>query len=216
MLHLLNRIKCYLFIANRKLFFNAYILPHIDYCCTVWGNTNSNLTNSMIQFQKKAARIILDKNIDSPSSELFAELNWLTFPDIVDYQKAVLMYKIMNNLTPNYLNELYQFTSDIHQRSLRSTQKTYFTYLNPTSNFFENLWSLRHKSISIFSTCRHLAEFRTNTFSVMLTLHVIWVKTGLKPTFTKQNNIIALCQNMNKERGIISVDRWIKDARLSR
>ena len=60
----------------------------------------------MIQFQKRAPRIILDKNIDTPSSELFAELKWLTFPDRVDNQKAVLMYKIMNNLTPNYLNEL--------------------------------------------------------------------------------------------------------------
>ena len=46
----------------------------------------------------------------------------------------------------------------------------------------------------------------------MLTLHVIWVKTGLKPTFTKQNNIIALYQNKSKERGIISIDQWIKDA----
>ena len=34
----------------------------------------------------------------------------------------------------------------------------------------------------------------------MLTLHVIWVKTGLKPTFTKQNDIIALYQNKNKEK----------------
>ena len=58
----------------------------------------------MLQFQKRAARIILDKHIDTPSSELFAELNWLKCPDRVDYQKAVLMYKIMNNLTPNYLN----------------------------------------------------------------------------------------------------------------
>ena len=90
LLRLLNRIKCYLSIATRKLFFNAYILPHTDYCCTVWGNTNSNLTNSKIQFQKSAARIILDKNIDTPSSELFAELNWLKFPDRVGYQKAVV------------------------------------------------------------------------------------------------------------------------------
>ena len=40
----------------------------------------------------------------------------------------------------------------------------------------------------------------------MLILHVILVKTGLKLTFTKQNYIIALYQNKNKERGIISVD----------
>ena len=89
--------------------------------------------------------------------------------------------------------------------------------VNPYSIAFVQIPGLPTSQINtIFSTCCHLAEFRTNTFSVMLTLHVIWVKTGLKPTFTKQNNSIALYQNKNKERGIISVDRWIKDARLSR
>ena len=52
LLHLLNRIKHYLPIPTRKLFFNAYILPHMDYCCTVWGNINSSLTESMIKLQK--------------------------------------------------------------------------------------------------------------------------------------------------------------------
>ena len=90
----------------------------------------------MIQFQKRAARIILDKNIDTSSSELFAELNWLKFPDRVDYQKAVLMYKTMNDLTPNYLKELYQFTSDIHQRSLRSTTENLIYIPKPNIELF--------------------------------------------------------------------------------
>ena len=64
LLYLLNRIKHYLPITTRKLFFNAYVLPHVDYCCTVWGNISSNLTDSMIKLQKRAARIILDKGID--------------------------------------------------------------------------------------------------------------------------------------------------------
>ena len=56
LLYLLNRIKHYLPIPTRKLFFNAYVLPHIDYCCTVWGNISSNLTDSRIKVQKKGSQ----------------------------------------------------------------------------------------------------------------------------------------------------------------
>ena len=66
------------------------LLPHIDYCCTVWGNISSNLTDCMIKLQKRTARIIVDKEIDTPSADMFAELNWMKFPDRVTYQKSRL------------------------------------------------------------------------------------------------------------------------------
>ena len=37
-LALLKRIKRYLPLHYRKLYYNAYILPCIDYCLTIWGN----------------------------------------------------------------------------------------------------------------------------------------------------------------------------------
>ena len=138
LLYLLNRIKHYLPITTRKLFFNAYVLPHIDYCCTVWGNISSNLTDSMIKLQKRAARIILDKGIDTPSAGMFAELNWMKFPDRITYQKSVLMYKIFNNLTPSYLQEFFTFTSDIHQRSLRSTSDNLLYIPKPNIELYRN------------------------------------------------------------------------------
>ena len=47
----------------------------------------------------------LDKSIETPSADMFAELNWMTFPDRVKFQKSVLMFKIFNNLTPSYLQD---------------------------------------------------------------------------------------------------------------
>ena len=138
LLYLLNRIKHYLPITTRKLFFNAYVLPHIDYCCTVWENISSNLTDSMIKLQKRAARIIFDKDIDTPSADMFAELNWMKFPDRVTYQKSVLMYKIFNNLTPSYLQEFFTFTSDIHQRSLRSNSYNFLYIPKPNIELYRN------------------------------------------------------------------------------
>ena len=75
LLYLLGRIKHYLSFPVRKLFYNAYILPHLDYCCTIWGNTTADLINSIVEFQKRTARLILDRDFDAPSAELFAQLN---------------------------------------------------------------------------------------------------------------------------------------------
>ena len=93
LLYLLSRIKYYLSIPIRKPFYNAYILPHLNYCCTVWGIASSDLLDSVIKFQKPAARCILDKDIEIPSAEMFTELKWMKFLDKVQYQKAVMMYK---------------------------------------------------------------------------------------------------------------------------
>ena len=95
----------------------------------------------MIKLQKRAARIILDKGIDTPSREMFNQLSWMTFPEKVTFQKAVMMYKTFNNPTPSYLPEYFKMTSDIHQRSLRSTAENLLYIPKPNTELF-------HKSLS--------------------------------------------------------------------
>ena len=138
LLFLLNRIKQYLNVATRKLFYNAYILPHLDYCCTIWGNANSTLLETVVKFQKRAARSILDKPIETPSAELFAELKWMKFPKRVMYQKAILMYKIMHNLTPPYLASIFKFSREVHDRTLRSTSDNLLYVPKPNFELYRN------------------------------------------------------------------------------
>ena len=150
MLFLLNRIKKYLNIPTRKLFYNAYILPHLDYCCSVWGNANTELMTSIIKFQKRAARSILDKPIETPSEELFAELKWMTFPERVMYQKAILMYKIMHNLTPAYLTNMFTFSKEVHDRTLRSTADNLLYIPKPNIEHYRN--SLAYSGSKIWNS----------------------------------------------------------------
>ena len=82
---------------NRILFYNSYILPHLDVCCII------TLEDKLVKFQKRAARVILDCDFYTPSSDIFKELNWQTFPERVTYQNAILMYRIINNICPDYL-----------------------------------------------------------------------------------------------------------------
>ena len=46
-LYLLQQIKSFLPVNARKLFVNSYILPHIVYCCVVWGNCSITLVTSL-------------------------------------------------------------------------------------------------------------------------------------------------------------------------
>lgn len=121
LLHLLSRIKLFISIPVRKMFYNAYILPHLDYCCIIYGNCTSFLEDKLIKFQKRAARLILDKDYDTPSAELFSELRWMTFSQRVVFQKAIMMFKIMNNQAPSYLLNNFILSSDVHTRILRSS-----------------------------------------------------------------------------------------------
>ena len=61
-LALLRRIKKYLNHKTRILFFNAYILPHLDYCCSIWGECSKYLPENLLILRKRAARIFLDEH----------------------------------------------------------------------------------------------------------------------------------------------------------
>ena len=131
----------------RKLFFNAYILPHLDYCCVIWGNCNITQEDKLIRFQKRAARLILDKDFTTPSKTLFNELNWLTFPDRVKFQKAVLLYKLFNDLSPVYLRNMFTFTSSIHERTLRSSSEFQLYSPRPNTELFRKSFAYSGSTI---------------------------------------------------------------------
>ena len=103
---LLNRIKKFLDIDARKLFYNAYILPIFDYCCTVWGNTSEENLKRLEKLQKQAARTILNAPVQTPSYELLKSLDWLSIRTRINYHKLVLVYKILSNQAPAYLSTL--------------------------------------------------------------------------------------------------------------
>ena len=54
------------------------------------GNCSKENLDPIIKFQKEAACLILDNDINAPSHELFQQLGWFRFDEWVEYRKAVL------------------------------------------------------------------------------------------------------------------------------
>jgi hypothetical protein len=90
-----------------KLYYNGYLIPLIDYCSVVWGNTNKVNLEKILKLQKRAARIILRTDFNTPSKTLFEKLEWLTVYNRINYHKATRMFKCINNLAPEYLCSMF-------------------------------------------------------------------------------------------------------------
>ena len=70
------------------------------------------------KLQKCAARIILKADYNTPSSVMFTQLGSATITNRHDYNEAVLTYKAMNNLTPEYITDLLKPVSETHNGNL--------------------------------------------------------------------------------------------------
>jgi len=95
----------------RKLYYNSYILPIIDYRIILWQYAHKRKLIKIANIQKRTARMILDKSWDHPSNPLFKELNWSHLQSRITYHVVLLVFKIHNDLAANYLKTVVQFTS---------------------------------------------------------------------------------------------------------
>ena len=77
------RLRTYLPTEGLIMYYNGYILPLFDYCCTV--------LEKLCKLQKRAARIILNAKYDIPSLQSFKKLGWLSIQNRLEYHKSVFI-----------------------------------------------------------------------------------------------------------------------------
>ena len=118
---LLRQSATYVPTDVQKLYYQGYILPYIDYGSVVWGAASSTNIERLTKLQKRAARIILHADYDISSDQMFKELRWLSVPDRLKYNKTVLTYRAVNNLSPEYISKLLKPMSEVHNLNLRSS-----------------------------------------------------------------------------------------------
>ena len=68
---LMKMLSKYVNQDSLKLYFNSYILPLFDYGCVVWSHCSANNLDRLLKFQKRAARIILQAEFNTPSNQMF-------------------------------------------------------------------------------------------------------------------------------------------------
>ena len=87
--------------------YHSYIYPYLIYCVESWGNVAKCHLDSLFILQKKIIRIITFSSYDKSSQFLFTELNILPLCNLIQNIIGFMMYKLVNGLLPDVMNELY-------------------------------------------------------------------------------------------------------------
>ena len=117
---LLKHISLFLKQRQRETYYNGVIKPTLLYGSMIWDSCNVEHLQSILELQKRAARIILDAERFTPSVVLFNNLNWLPFTKQSPIKRWALVYKRVHNyIIPSYLNNLLVRNSEIHNRATR-------------------------------------------------------------------------------------------------
>ena len=99
----LKRVRPFISKETAIQIYNALIMPHFDYCSPVWDCLSGYLSDKLQKLQNRAARIITKSPFDTSSDHLLSNLDWERLFLRRKKQKALMMFKSMNVLAPEYL-----------------------------------------------------------------------------------------------------------------
>ena len=74
------------------------------------------------KLQNRAARIITGASYLQRSSDVLCELGWMTLEAMRKCQKAILMFKILNEITLPYLSQMFTHSASFHDYGLRGVK----------------------------------------------------------------------------------------------
>ena len=112
------------------MIYNTLILPHLSYCCEIWGNTYNTRLNSLTLLQKRAIRIIDNVDWRENSSKIFRKYRTLKLADLIEYQTCILMYKANLGILPENVQKNFLKVTDIHKYGTRSKNDFFICQVN--------------------------------------------------------------------------------------
>ena len=125
---ILRSIRSLLHQNERVLLYNTTIKPILMYGSSIWGSITSkqNLTR-LLNLQKRAARVILNKNNrESRTVDLFKSLNWLPFDQEIKANQCSLLMKRLQGQVLEYLEPKLTRIGDVSTRATRHSRKTFY------------------------------------------------------------------------------------------
>ena len=124
------------------------------------------------KIQKRASRVIIDNYYDYNirSADLFAELKWLPLNARINFNIAIQVYKCINGLSTQGLENLFTYSKNIHTHNTRSASKM---NLHSNQHYYKSFSSI---GITVWNkipveicSANSLSEFKECLFSYYCT-----------------------------------------------
>lgn len=113
-------------------------------CSSVWDECNVTLCDKLQKLQNRAARVITKSSYDVSAHHLLTSLRQDNLAKGRKKLKAILMFKILNGLSPDYLQDLFSIrTTKYNVRNLEMK----LNLAKPNTNYLKKSFSYSAASL---------------------------------------------------------------------
>ena len=159
------------FILSRSLIniYQSIVEPYFDYCSIVWNGISEGLAEKLQKLQNRAARIITGSHYMAPTKDMLEKLGWSNLKERRNKQKALMMFKIINGMTPVYLKDMFSKNIGTSCYNLRTSRED-IALPRARTNYYRN--SFAFNSLSNDLKCEQsLESFKDKLKSLNLCIH---------------------------------------------
>ena len=117
-IQVMQRHKKLINTDTKTKLYNAYLLPHLYYCCVVWHHCGQRNLKKLEKINKRSLRFVFNDN-DSNYMQL---LNRVGQPSLFNgrvHYILTLVYKSLNGLAPEYITNMFSLKT--HNINLRTS-----------------------------------------------------------------------------------------------
>lgn len=175
-LSVMRRVKWLLNETALYTLYCSFVLPYMDYCCEIWGNTYKNRIQPLYILQKRAIRICCQLEYRAHSKPAFFKCNALTIFDLIDLKSMVIMYKIYNRLMPNNFLSRFKVVNTTHAHNTRQENNFESKYCRTTLKAMcisikgVNMWNCLNTNIK---NCTNVIAFKKRYRSLLVSKYNI-------------------------------------------
>jgi hypothetical protein len=109
-INLLRKAKDFVGLDMLQIMYNALVMPHFNYCSTVWQNNNqTHFIDKLYKLQKRAARITTNLDYTVRSSDTFQKLSRKPLGLILKKRDLFMTFKAINCMLPEYITTISHF-----------------------------------------------------------------------------------------------------------
>ena len=102
----ISSVRHLLSIDATKTLFNAFVLPKLDYCHSLFYGSPMYMLERLQNIQNSAARLIFRCRKQNHISPLLMSLHWLPINARIEYKLSVFCHSFLLGLSPIYLSDL--------------------------------------------------------------------------------------------------------------
>ena len=166
---IISKIRHYVPRYILLLMYNTLILPHVNYCIEIWGNTYPSHLEPILLLQKKIVRFITFSDFHAPSAPLFQHLRILDVYNLCKFHTCIFIFDLLND---RFAHDINQYLDQI-PHSYPTRFATHGNFHVPKVNLTQNKYSIKYAATSHWNslpshikniTNRHLFKQTLKTY----------------------------------------------------